>query len=119
LTGAKPQSIMGIFTPEMLPVLSSLAKGYAVCDQWFSSAPTETMPNRAFALHATSQGRVSDKQSVYTAKSIFRQLDAGGVSWAVYGFHSPPLTRTSVADITDASDDHFGELGDFERAVRT
>jgi phospholipase C len=40
--------IMGCFTPEALPVLSALATGYAVCDQWFSSVPTEALPNRAF-----------------------------------------------------------------------
>jgi hypothetical protein len=28
-----------MFTPEMLPVMSGLARGYAVSDRWFSSAP--------------------------------------------------------------------------------
>jgi phospholipase C len=37
---------------QMLPVLSGLASGFAVCDQWFSSAPTETLPNRAFVCAA-------------------------------------------------------------------
>ena len=45
--GTVEGDIMGCFTPEALPVLSALAKGYAVCDQWFASAPTETLPNRA------------------------------------------------------------------------
>jgi len=45
------------FTPEALPVLSALARAYAVCDRSFASAPTETLPNRAFACAATSQGQ--------------------------------------------------------------
>jgi phospholipase C len=49
LPGTTAGNIMGCFTPEALPVLSGLAKGYAVCDHWFSSVPTETLPNRAFA----------------------------------------------------------------------
>lgn len=53
--GTVPADIMGIFTPELLPVLSGLARGYAVCDHWYCSAPTETIPNRAFAAAATSQ----------------------------------------------------------------
>ncbi len=61
LPGTVAQNIMGIFTPEMLPVLSSLARGYAVCDHWYSSVPTETMPNRAFANAATSQGHLDDE----------------------------------------------------------
>jgi phospholipase C len=35
---------MGIFPPAALPVLSGLAKGFAVCDHWYSSVPTQTMP---------------------------------------------------------------------------
>ncbi len=33
MPGAVEGDIMGCFTPEALPVLSALAKGYAVCDQ--------------------------------------------------------------------------------------
>jgi len=40
LPGTTAGNIMGCFTPEALPVLSGLAKGYAVCDHWFSSVPT-------------------------------------------------------------------------------
>ena len=45
VAGTTASDIMGCFTPEALPVLSALAKGYAVCDHWFASAPTETLPN--------------------------------------------------------------------------
>ena len=45
LPGTVADDIMGCFTPEALPVLSGLAKGYAVCDHWF--APGRTRPNRA------------------------------------------------------------------------
>ena len=74
--GTVPKNIMGIFTPEMLPVLSGLARGYAVCDHWFSSVPTETLPNRAFACAATSQGHMDDKTKSYTCPSIFGLLSS-------------------------------------------
>lgn len=61
LAGTVARDIMGMFTPTMLPVLSGLARGFAVCDQWFSSAPTETLPNRAFVCAATSQGHMEFK----------------------------------------------------------
>ena len=60
LAGTTASQIMGMYTPALLPVLSGLAKGYAVCDHWFASAPTETLPNRAFVHMATSQGHLSD-----------------------------------------------------------
>jgi phospholipase C len=81
--GTVEGDIMGCFTPEALPVLSALAKGYAVCDQWFASAPTETLPNRAFACAATSQGHMDDKTHTFTSPTIFGLLDAAGLGWAV------------------------------------
>jgi phospholipase C len=117
LPGTQETDIMGMYTPEQLPVLSGLAKGYAVCDHWYSSAPTETLPNRAFALMATSQGFLDDANKVYTAKSIFTLLADNNLTWAVYGYTSPPLTRNSVADITKSSDSNFGVFKDFQAAV--
>jgi phospholipase C len=45
-----PGDVMKGFTPERLPVLSALARAYAVCDSWFCSLPGPTWPNRFFAL---------------------------------------------------------------------
>ena len=72
LPGTVADEIMVMFTPETLPVLSGLAKGFAVCDQWFSSVPTETLPNRAFAGAATSQGHMDDKAKTVGFTEHFR-----------------------------------------------
>jgi phospholipase C len=117
LPGTTASSIMGIFPPTMLPVLSGLARGYAVCDHWFGSVPTETMPNRAFACAATSQGRVDDKVKSFTSPSIFGLLSANNQSWSIYGYDAPPLTRQDFPDTLDASSEHFGELADFQKAA--
>jgi len=50
--------------------------GYPVCDRWFSSVPTETLPNRAFACAATSQGHMDDKTHTFSSPTIFGLLDA-------------------------------------------
>ena len=52
-----PESIMHYYTPEQLPVISMLAKEFAVCDNWFASAPCQTWPNRFF-LHCATAGGV-------------------------------------------------------------
>jgi phospholipase C len=117
--GTQASWIMGMFTPVLLPVLSNLATGYAVCDHWYGSAPTETFPNRAFTHMATSQGHLVDSTAkVFTAPSIFQALTTKNVSWSVYGYDSAPLTRGSVADITQAPESHFGEYSDFQNAVK-
>ena len=41
-----------------LSVLPSLARGFAVCDSWFASVPTQTLPNRSFCNAGTSNGNV-------------------------------------------------------------
>ena len=117
LPGTVASDIMGMFTPQMLPVLSGLARGFAVCDRWFSSAPTETLPNRAFVCTGTSQGHMDDKTTQYTAPSIFGLLSSHQLDWAVYGYDAEPLTRTTFTDITTAAESHFGEFPAFQAAA--
>src|SRR5690349_16453234 len=52
------QKIMYYFTPQKLPVLSTLAREFAVFNRWFSSIPGPTICNRAFAHYGTSFGHV-------------------------------------------------------------
>src|SRR5262249_29255141 len=52
--------VMQSYTPDQVPVLSGLAEHYAVCDLWFSSVPSQTNTNRAFALCGTSMGLVNN-----------------------------------------------------------
>ena len=117
VSGTVEGDIMGCFTPAALPVLSALATGYAVCDQWYASVPTETMPNRAFAGAATSQGHMDDKTRTFTSPTIFGLLDAAGLGWAVYGYTAEPLTKTTFTQISTADASHFGEFTDFQAAA--
>jgi phospholipase C len=52
------QKIMYYFTPDKLPVLTTLATEFAVFNKWFSSIPGPTICNRAFAHYGTSFGKV-------------------------------------------------------------
>ena len=107
LPGTVPSMIMGCFTPAALPVLSALATGYAVCDYWFASVPTETMPNRAFTCAATSMGQVDDNTKSFSAPSIFGALGARPAqTWAIYGYTNRPLTADDFTDVASASRRH-------------
>jgi phospholipase C len=48
--------VMKAYDPAHVPIITRLAKEFAVCDAWFSSLPGPTAPNRFFALAATSGG---------------------------------------------------------------
>jgi phospholipase C len=115
--GTTADWIMGCFASQTLPVLSALGRGYAVCDHWYASTPTETMPNRAFALAATSQGHMDDSTKTYTCPSIFGSLTKAGVSWMVFGYDRQPLTKANFPDITSADPSHFGLFTDFRAAA--
>jgi phospholipase C len=117
LPGTTASMIMGCFTPDALPVLSALATGYAVCDYWFASVPTETMPNRAFACAGTSMGQVDDNTKKFSAPSIFNALGAAGQTWAIYGYNERPLSADTFTDVATAAGGAIGLFKDFQAAA--
>ena len=84
--------IMDSFSPEQLPVINGLAKGFAVYDAWFCSVPTQTLPNRSFFHASSSSGFVVNQgQGGYgkwplsnNAPTIFNRLSDAGKTWRVY-----------------------------------
>jgi phospholipase C len=81
--------IMAGYTPEQLPVLATLAKGFACFDHWFCEVPSQTYCNRSFFHAASSSGLVlnSPPGSFATrndAPTIFERLGERGLSWRVY-----------------------------------
>src|ERR1700730_8541009 len=70
------RKIMYNFPKDKLPVLTTLAREFAVFNRWFASIPGPTVCNRAFAHYGTSFGRV-DMNLVYINepfKSIYSRL---------------------------------------------
>src|SRR5262249_23235683 len=64
--------IMESYSPSQVPVLSQLAKSYAVCDRWFASVPAQTWPNRGFVHTGTSRGEVTNSNPfAYNTETIF------------------------------------------------
>jgi phospholipase C len=101
LVGAQPSSIMGMYSPETLPVLCGLAKGFAVCDRWFASVPTQTFPNRAFAVAGTSLGYTDNSAHgvpAFNTPSVFGKLADAGQTWTIYGYSKRPLTANDFPD---------------------
>jgi phospholipase C len=107
-----PKQVMHFFRPEQVPVISTLAKSFAVCDQWHASAPNQTWPNRFFAHCATAEGYLNNSPShfPYMMESIFERLNGGNNSWRVY-YHDIPQALT-LARLWDHLDRfrHFAEF---------
>ncbi|MGW9629239.1 alkaline phosphatase family protein [Agromyces sp. NPDC055520] len=121
------RQIMGGFTPDMLPVLSTLAREFAVFDHWHCAVPSQTFCNRSFFHASTSHGFVTNVLDggyekwldARAAPTIFNRLEEAGVSWRIYfdqrqlisftGFlHAPALEKYWRTD-------HFATMEDFEQ----
>jgi phospholipase C len=118
IPGVKPSDIMGMYDPSALPVLSALARGFGVCDAWFSSVPTETYPNRAFALTGTSLGHLQDDFKFLHTPSIFGRMSDAGLDWSAFGYNSEPYVRTDYPDTKAANISHFGRFSDFQARAK-
>jgi phospholipase C len=118
-TAVPGASIMGMFDPSMVPVLAGLARGFAVCDLWFASVPTQTLPNRACALAGTSLGRLANRVGTqhlpFDTPSVFGRLTAAGHSWKIYSPEAKPLTAQNFPDTSARGMRvHFGDLAAFK-----
>ena len=106
-TNAEWGDVMKCFdTPRQLPVIHTLATEFAICDQWFSSVPGPTWPNRFF-VHGASSVNWDDSPSgedikawdaestlghelglalgfTYPHGSIYDSLRASGIGYRIY-----------------------------------
>jgi phospholipase C len=125
---------MNYLTPAQMPVSAFLANKYAVCDQWFGSAPTQTYANRAFALcaapgvdHDGKFSFIDDLQYIVhklsPIPSVLGQLDAvlGGAGetgpfWKVY-FQDYSVAVATVPQVAAAAASHDNvNLGTFDNS---
>lgn len=98
--GAMPRDfakrIMSCFDPDYIDVISDLARNFILCDQWFSSVPGPTWPNRFFAHAGTSGGHAESPSNWDAFRSwvspsgyvelptLYEKLDEKNVPWAIY-----------------------------------
>ena len=124
-----PERIMKCFTPDQVPVITTLARDFAVCDRWFSSIPGPTWPNRFF-IHAASSGGLDDSPSnLQTVTStflngyrfengtIYDRLEDACFDWTVFmGDEFPQVF--AISGMTDRRlEGHFVDMDDFADTV--
>jgi len=117
--------VMGAFTPEMLPVLSTLAREFAVYDHWFAAVPSQTFCNRSFFHASTSHGFVTNQEGggyrkwldATAAPTIFYRLEDAGVDWRVYYDELQLVSLTGVlhAPVLERfwKTEHFATMTEF------
>ena len=82
--------VMGYYDDTDLNYYYYMASQFGTSDRWFAPVMTRTQSNRDYLMAATSQGYAypigtdSNDQNLLTAKTIFQELQAAGISWKIY-----------------------------------
>jgi phospholipase C len=127
---AMPERVMHCFTAGQLPVLTTLASEFALCDQWFSSLPGPTWPNRFF-LVAASSGGLDDSPSTldivtattvegyrFSNGNIFDLLDDYCIEWKIFEGDEFPVTFALRGMNLNALQGRFEDFDEFESKVQ-
>lgn len=120
---------MHAYRADQLPVLTTLAREFAVCDRWFSSMPGPTWPNRFFA-HAASAGGLDDSPTGLQAGiaslidgfrfwngTIFDRLEKSCLPWQIVEGDEFPGAFGLSGMSGYALEGHFSEFEDFAAQV--
>lgn len=107
------EDVMACFaTPSQLPVIYQAATQFALCDQWYSSLPGPTWPNRFF-IHGASSSGLDDSPTTaqmalweapgqgfqYPNGSIFQGLTKAGIPYRFYNDSTGmPLEQSLYSD---------------------
>ncbi len=89
------RGIMRCLDSSLIPVISTLARNFVVCDHWHASVPGPTWPNRFFVHAATSNGLSESPKnpdviasqfwgSQFRMRTIYEELMDHGYTWKIY-----------------------------------
>jgi len=125
-----PDRIMRCFdTPTQLPVMFQLAQEFAICDQWFSSLPGPTWPNRFFLLAASTGGldhspsglEIVEATTVegyrFENGNIFDLLDDNCIEWKIFEGDDFPVAFALSGMNLNALQGRFEGFDDFQSMV--
>jgi hypothetical protein len=124
-----PEKAMGVYAPEQLPILNALAREFAVCDNWFSSMPGPTWPNRLF-VHAASSAGLDDSPSSWDTATttlidgyrfdngtLYDRLEDKCLDWLVFEGDETPQVFALSGMTYNALQGRFRDFEDFRDSV--
>ena len=92
--------VMSAFNDSNLPVLSTLAREFAVFDHWHCSCPCPTNPNREFLMSGTAHGMTVNTipDAGFPQETHFAFLGRHNVTWKIY-FSDDPWMGLAFSDL--------------------
>lgn len=124
-----PAKAMHAYAPDQVPIIDTLAREFAICDNWFSSMPGPTWPNRLF-VHAASSAGLDDSPGTWDTVTttlidgyrfdngtIFDRLEQKCLDWLVFeGDETPQVFALSNMNL-NALQGRFRDFEDFSGSV--
>lgn len=110
------QKIMYYFTPDKLPVLTTLANEFLVFNRWFASIPGPTICNRAFAHYGTSFGKVGMDLFYINEpyKSVYNRLiDANPKRTSKLYYYDQTSSTMEIVNLLQHQPELFGTYDQF------
>lgn len=126
---SEPDHVMRGYDEAQVPVLTALAREFAVCDNWYPSVPGPTWPNRFFVHAATSGGNHTSPGKLPTVTSsyidgyrfehgtVFNALNSACVDWRVFEGDEFPQVFALTGMNVEAWSNRFTDMHEFESAV--
>lgn len=130
MTGFAGDALHG-FVPSAIPTLVTLAKNSLFFDNWYSSMPGPTWPNRLFAHAGSSSGLDNSLGNLATGGSvtqpgqylrfdhlhIYEQLVSKGATWRVYRGDTYPQVL-SLRGMIEKKDQFFRPIEQLQADLR-
>lgn len=116
--GGNAAQIMQSYSTAQVPVISQLARAFAVSDAWYASVPSQTWPNRGFAQTGSSDGKVNNDDYIpWDIETVFDVFSDQNLSWMVYNDGAmPALTKLMFLDKYIDNESNFSDLAAFQSA---
>ena len=110
--------IMECFQPDQVNVMATLAKQFAVFDNWHCAVPSQTYTNRAFWHAATAKGHVNNSPMSHwiledIGPTLFNRLEEKKISWNIYTDN--PVSITGIVHFQPLLDFHLTRFKSFKQ----
>lgn len=85
--------VMGYYGKDAVPAFDFFARNFAICDQWFSSLPCGTQPNRLMAMAGESEIAVNVNSPFQfpDQKLVYDWLSGNNIKWCSYQWGGFPF----------------------------
>ena len=114
------QATMGYFEQQDIPRYWLDAQEYVLCENYFSSVMSESLPNHLSLVAGTCGGILDDTiPKTISFPPIFQQLDQKGISWKVYSATSTWFQTFAYVQASAAAKANFVPAAQFAEDVKS